>query len=135
MTPREVAKRKVLAEWLRKADDDLALAEHLLAESASYPNAVAFHSQQAAEKYLKALLTWREIPFPKTHDLQVLLNLLGATDADLTAVLQDAVVLSAYGVVLRYPGDRPDATATEARDAATMAARVRKGVCCALPFA
>lgn len=34
MTPREAAKRKVLAEWLRKADDDLALAEHLLAESA-----------------------------------------------------------------------------------------------------
>ncbi|HOE12382.1 MAG TPA: HEPN domain-containing protein [bacterium] len=30
-----------------------------------YP--ACFHAQQAAEKYLNALLTWHQIEFPKTH--------------------------------------------------------------------
>ena len=49
MTPHEAAKRKVLAEWLHKADNDLALAEHLLGESSLSPSAIAFHCQQSSE--------------------------------------------------------------------------------------
>ena len=50
MKPHEEAVRRVVAEWLRKADADLALASHLLGEGSLFPSAVAFHSQQAAEK-------------------------------------------------------------------------------------
>ncbi len=134
MTPHEAAKRKVLAEWLRKANDDLGLAEHLLDESLLYPNAIAFHSHQSAEKYLKALLVWREIPFPKTHDVKVLLNLVRAADAELAESLQHVIVLTSYGVELRYPGDRPDATPEDARDAVALAQKVRKAVSDILPL-
>lgn len=134
MTSHEAAKRKVLAEWLHKADNDLGLAEHLLGESLLYPSAIAFHCQQAAEKYLKALLVWQEIPFPKTHDIKALLNLIGTADAMLAESLQDAVVLTSYGVELRYPGDRPDAPPEDAREAVELARKVRKAIFDALPL-
>jgi HEPN domain-containing protein len=66
----------VLREWIDKADADLHVAEHMTAEAAvnlRIREIVGFHCQQAAEKYLKALLTRYQIEFPKTHDLQVLL--------------------------------------------------------------
>ena len=43
MKPHEEAVRRVVAEWLRKADADLALASHLLGEGSLFPSAVAFH--------------------------------------------------------------------------------------------
>ena len=135
MTPHETAKRKVLAEWLHKAGADLALAEHLLDESAPYPSAIAFHSQQAAEKYLKALLVWRETLFPKTHDLQLLLNLIRPSDAALAESLQETIALTPYGAEMRYPRDRPDPTAEQACEAVALAQKVRRAVCAALLLA
>ncbi|MFH0962531.1 MAG: HEPN domain-containing protein [Planctomycetota bacterium] len=133
MTPHEATKRKVLAEWLHKADDDLGLAKHLVDQSLLYPNAIVFHSQQAAEKCIKALLVWREIPFPKTHDFKVLLELIRPTDATLAESLRDVVVLTSYGVEPRYPGDHPDATPQEAQEAVALALKVRKAVYDVLP--
>jgi len=112
----------------RKADADLDLADHLLTEGAAFPNAIAFNSQQAAEKYLKALLTWHQVPFPKTHDLEQLLDLIATVDAGLAESLRDVIVLTPYGVELRYPGDRSDATHHEAREAVELALKVREAV-------
>ena len=120
-------KRQVVREWLAKADADLELAEYLLSEK-SFPNGIAFHSQQAVEKYLKALLCWHQVPFPKTHDLEYLLDLVDTVGADLAKSLRDVSVLTPYGVELRYPGDRPDATDEEATEAVTLACRVRTAI-------
>ncbi len=49
MRPHEEIKRKVMAEWVRKADADFDLAEHLLAEGSNFLNAIAFHCQQHCE--------------------------------------------------------------------------------------
>ena len=54
-------KRRILAEWLHKAGMDVELAEHLHSEGIRFPSAIAFHCQQAAEKYVKAFLVWHEI--------------------------------------------------------------------------
>jgi len=133
MKPREQAKRRILAQWLRKADADMSLAEHLVSEGVNFPSAITFHCQQAAEKYLKALLTWWDIEFPKTHVLAKLIGLVETRDAALATSLLDAVVLTAYGVELRYPGDRPDATPDEAREAVDLARKVRDAVLPLLP--
>jgi len=129
----EDVKYEVLAQWLRSADADLALAEHLISQVARFPNAIAFHSQQAAEKYLKAFLTWHQVLFPKTHDLGQLLDLAATVDDNLATSLRDVIVLTLYGVDLRYPGDRPDATPDEARQAVELAQMVRKAVSGVLP--
>jgi HEPN domain-containing protein len=37
--------------------------------AAELPAEALFHAQQCAEKAMKAVLTWRQVPFGKTHDL------------------------------------------------------------------
>ena len=111
----------------------MALAEHLLSEGPRFSNAIAFHSQQAAEKYLKAFLTWREVAFPKTHDLAELLDLVQSVAGPLAEALSDVIGLTPYGVELRYAGDRPDAGLEDAGEAVRLAREVRDGVLAALP--
>jgi len=90
---------------LRKAEGDLRAAEHLLTiEQEDYFTA-AFHAQQAAEKFLKAYLTRYQIPFPKTHDIQRLLELAAEADPSLPTELASAAMLTPFGVEFRYPGE------------------------------
>jgi HEPN domain-containing protein len=119
---------KIVNEWRRKADDDIAVAERLLSDEATFLNAVTFHCQQAAEKYLKALLTCWDIEFPKTHVLAKLIGLVETRDAVLAMSLLDAIILTPYGVELRYPGDRPDASLAQAREAVGLARQVRDAI-------
>ena len=67
MRPRDEVRRELVRDWLAKADADLAVAERLLPDGGAHAWAVAFHCQQAAEKFLKAYLSWWQIEFPKTH--------------------------------------------------------------------
>ncbi len=135
MRPPEEIKQRLVAEWLRKADADYDLAQYLLDEGTAFPNAIAFASQQAAEKYLKAWLVWHQVVFPKTHDLEEILNLIETVDAALAGSLRDVIVLTPYGVEMRYPGDRPDATSEAAREALQLAGKVRQAVLNAISLA
>ncbi|MBN2130291.1 MAG: HEPN domain-containing protein [Sedimentisphaerales bacterium] len=128
MKPPEDTRRRLVAEWLRKADTDMQVAEHLAGEDAAFPSVIAFHCQQAGEKYLKALLTHWGIAFPKTHVLAKLLELVEVRGASVAESLLDAVVLTPYGAELRYPGDRPEASPDEAREAVRLARLVRDTV-------
>jgi HEPN domain-containing protein len=69
-------------EWIEKVEGDYATAKREL-RVRRHPNydAVCFHAQQAAEKYLKAFLQEQNAPFPKTHDLIELLALCVPLDA------------------------------------------------------
>jgi HEPN domain-containing protein len=70
---------EVLRRWVRKAEHDLEAARLILAGESHCPYDTAyFHCHQAAEKYLKALLTLLGIQAPRTHDLGKLLALLPA---------------------------------------------------------
>ncbi len=82
---RSCMKRKTLT-WVRKAEDDWDAACELAARSPPLRDAVCFHCQQAAEKYLKALLQEKGGAIPKTHDLEDLLDLLLPHDGTIGAV-------------------------------------------------
>ncbi|RJP25557.1 MAG: HEPN domain-containing protein [Candidatus Abyssobacteria bacterium SURF_5] len=128
MKPPEQAKRQLVKQWLAKAEEDFGLAEHLLSEHSPYLGAVGFHSQQAAEKYLKAFLVYHQIDFPKTHDLVEILDLLEPVAPALAQSLQDIRALNPYGVEIRYPGDIPELSANEAHLAVELAGKVRKEI-------
>jgi len=128
MRPPEGAGRHLISEWVHKAEADMSTADHLLTEGPIYSGIIAFHSQQAAEKYLKALLTQHHIAFPKTHDLERLLRLVRKVDGALADALSEVIILSLYGVEVRYPGDRPDVTLDEARQAVALARLVSDAV-------
>lgn len=92
-------------DWLRKAEGDLRAAEHLLTlEQTDYFTA-AFHAQQAAEKFLKAFLVRHQVPFPKTHDIQRLLELAAEADPSSKEELASTTMLTPFGVEFRYPGE------------------------------
>lgn len=57
--------KEIIKEWLDKADDDLTLCKELLAKKRVLSDIVAFHAQQAAEKYLKALWEYSDIDIIK----------------------------------------------------------------------
>ena len=133
MKPPDVVKEEFTREWIRKAESDFKTAEHLLKSSSDLAEGTAFHSQQSAEKYLKAFLVWHQIEFQKTHDINALLRLAGKVDDKLSEILRDAVVLTPYGVDYRYPGDYPEVTRTDAERAFQLAERVRSEVRSRLP--
>ena len=59
MTPDELLRREA-AKWLRPAAKDRNAAQVLVGPE---PSRSVFHSQQAAEKAIKAFLTIDQIPF------------------------------------------------------------------------
>ena len=67
------AEQQALVEaWWTKASHDLAAGRALLAASPPPLDIAVYHCQQAAEKAIKAWLVWKDMPFPKTHDLEAL---------------------------------------------------------------
>jgi HEPN domain-containing protein len=125
----------VIREWLVKADNDLKNAAHTLILGKDCPtDTVCFHAQQCVEKHIKALLTFRAIPFPKTHEIAVLRALLPPKlRPKMDRKAQER--LTNYATVLRYPGAGPDVPLAEARKAVAIARRVRKVVRRHLPRA
>lgn len=89
-----------------KAEGDFATAQREL-NATEHPNydAVCFHAQQCAEKYLKAFLQEANVSFPKTHDLADLLGSALPIEPTWVAMTPDLNTLSAFAVEYRYPGD------------------------------
>lgn len=133
MRPPEDVKVELLRQWIAKADADLQAAEALLKADLPSLYPTCFHAQQAAEKYLKGLLTRYQIEFPKTHAIEQLLALLKPTLPDVALALCEAAGLTPYGVEIRYPADQPEPSVKEARRALELARKVRDAVMPLLP--
>jgi HEPN domain-containing protein len=96
-------------EWIEKAEGDWATARReLRVRKAPNFDAVCFHAQQCAEKYLKAMLQERAAPIPRTHNLEALAKPLFASSPALVALTTDFRTLGAYAVETRYPGRTSD---------------------------
>jgi HEPN domain-containing protein len=63
-------------EWVQKAEVDFESAQLLSLAANPLHDAVCFHAQQCIEKYLKARLQEAGVRFPRTHDLEELLDLV-----------------------------------------------------------
>jgi HEPN domain-containing protein len=127
MWPPEEGILSLVADWVGKADLDFDTAVRLVAEE-RFRDIVAFHAQQAAEKYLKALLTRHQIEFPKTHVIRRLLILLRSVEPGIAEELDGANWLSPYGAEIRYPGDRSETVPGDQVRALQLAQKVRDAV-------
>jgi len=93
-------------EWIRLAEMDLAAAHHLFITFHPKPlEIICFHSQQAVEKMLKCYLVTHDIEPPKTHDIQLLLEMCLEISDDYDDVYENATTLTNYAVRLRYPAE------------------------------
>jgi HEPN domain-containing protein len=121
---RDQAVRELVAEWLRRARADLAVA-NLVEDDRIAPEILVFHAQQAAEKALKSILVWRQVEFPCTHDIRLLLELCRTAGFEVSETLAPAMGLTRYAVATRYPGEDEPVDRQEAREAVELAGRVQ----------
>ena len=127
------AQRREIQAWLRKALLDLHSAEWLLQNPHGLYNAVGFHSQQAAEKAIKAYLTWQEDPFKKTHSLVALVSQSLQFDESFEDLREAATDLTPYAVAIRYPAELPELTHDEATESLHHARQIWEFVLKRLP--
>lgn len=109
-------------EWITKAEGDLATAHREL-RARKKPNydAACFHAQQCVEKSLKAVLSEKNYPLLRTHDLEVLLDACLDLHPLWESLRSQCQLLTQYAIFYRYPGE--DAVRQEAREA-VIAAKV-----------
>lgn len=120
---RDEAIQELVAEWLRWARADLAVA-CMVEDDRIASEILVFHAQQAAEKAIKALLIQRQSEFPHTHVIGLLLNLCQAVGYEDIEDLTEAATLTRYAVATRYPGAEAMVSRQEAEEAAALAAKV-----------
>lgn len=119
---------RLARSWWVGAHDDLRYAER----GPDIPFACGFHCQQAAEKGIKAVLVLHQIDFPRTHDLDELVDLLpgqaGRPDERIRTGLE---FLTRFAVETRYPPG--EATLAEAERALALARAVLEWLGAGLP--
>jgi len=98
-------KLSIIKLWVEKADHDLGTAELTYHHIPKFRDTIAFHCQQAVEKYLKSYLIFIDLPVKRTHDLIVLLGLIANTEAMSDELFDKAAVLQDYSIEVRYPGN------------------------------
>src|ERR1022692_2324847 len=81
---------------LRKAAQDEALLDEVLASEQVSDEIIGFHCQQAAEKLLKALLSDIGARFRKTHEIGVLMDFLAQAGHALPDQFDNLDVLTPY---------------------------------------
>ncbi len=96
--------KPITSEWVDKAEQDYRVAVFLKESGLPVYDAVCFHAQQSAEKFLKAWLIEQGVDFPRTHDLEVLAKLALPSLPDLHPLLDALRFLTSFVVEVRYPG-------------------------------
>ncbi|MFN0035266.1 MAG: HEPN domain-containing protein [Saprospiraceae bacterium] len=114
--------------WFIKAERDLHLGQFALSDQEnSYPDLICYHCQQAAEKYLKALVMHHGLPLRKTHDLEELLDLLAPLEASITRLFyEEALKINLYGIEIRYSEPEEDPTLEDVIEALQVAGFFRQ---------
>ncbi|MBI2353569.1 MAG: HEPN domain-containing protein [Deltaproteobacteria bacterium] len=116
------ADREMVADWIHKAENDRKAALALLSLEGTPSDSICFHAQQTVEKALKALLIYRSVKFQRTHDLDILLDVLD--DSDFEPYRASTPVLTSYAVDARYPGDYVEPEREEAAEAVQIAGEI-----------
>lgn len=117
------------ASWLAFAREDLLVARLVFREGIW--NQACFHSQQAAEKLLKAFLEARRGRVPKLHSLAELVTLCSENEPRAEDLREVCLLLDRFYITTRYPvalvGSLPHGmpSASDAREALTCADAVR----------
>jgi len=110
--------------WLTKAAEDLESAKILFqSNKATQWHQVLFFCQQAAEKSMKAFLTFNSTKFRWTHDLVEIGTRCSNIDSTLGPPVDSVKSLSDYAWEFRYPGEDPEPTKVEAKSGIECAER------------
>ena len=106
-----------LRDWIEKADHDLGTAIVINQYIPEYSDTLAFHCQQATEKYIKCMLEMHTISFRRSHDLRYLLDFLDEAIPIDKELYESTMKLNAFGVEIRYPDIKIELTTKDREEA------------------
>lgn len=105
--PPDPSSARLARAWLARARGNLARAGQPKPPEGFWED-LCFDAEQAAEKAVKAVLVFRGLEFPRTHQIMELLVLLRQAGHDVPESVWHARDLSDYAVGARYPvADEP----------------------------
>lgn len=107
--------RELVKDWLTRADHDLRSARALSELAEPLLDTAIYHCQQAGEKAVKAWLQAADATFPRTHDIEILVQCARDIEPSFDQLSSAASVLTPYATAYRYPGgfDEPMPTGEE----------------------
>ncbi len=108
------AENKHLSQWVEKAEHDLIAAKLIIDHRPLILDVACFHCQQAVEKYLKTFLVFRKEDFPRTHNLDLLIQKCAILQSAFAVI--DLKNLEDFAVRGRYPHDFMQPSMDETRD-------------------
>ena len=110
---------------MRYAREDYNAA--LVLRETDIPRHSCLLAQQSAEKAIKSIYAFLDKQIPKSHDLDLLKNLL-PDEWDVKTRFDDLSELSFWAVESRYPGDMPEASKEDADAALALAQAILDSV-------
>jgi HEPN domain-containing protein len=99
------AKRELVQAWLIKARNDLETAHQIGMFPEGHLDIAIYHCQQAAEKVIKAFLSFHDHELERTHDLRHLIQIATRYDNGFSNWMDVAIILTPYATAYRYPGE------------------------------
>lgn len=121
-------KSREIGRWLEHVRIDLRAAEVDIATDPILLGDAAFHCQQAVEKAYKALLTYYDHPFGKSHNLDELGAACREHEPSLEPLTIRAARLTAYAWRFRYPAHVAMPTRAAVEEALEVARAVVRAV-------
>ncbi len=115
----------IIKKWIEKADHDLGTAILIYKHIAQYRDTIAFHCQQATEKYLKSYLIYLDVEFRRNHDLIYLAELINQKDPIDNNLINKLAELGDYAVEIRYPDSEIELTDIEIQNAIIISKEIR----------
>ncbi|WP_242661384.1 HEPN domain-containing protein [Alkaliphilus metalliredigens] len=91
-------------DWLEKSSNDIKAARILKENDCGY-ELVAFHSQQAAEKILKAYIINKAGVIISSHSLVFLCKEASKYEGSFKYLIKDCAFLNQYYIETRYPAE------------------------------
>jgi HEPN domain-containing protein len=119
----------VIIDWLKRARSNLALAKLENKADIIFYEDLCFDAQQCVEKSLKAFCLYNNVTFPKTHEINYLIEILEENKIKIPIKIKKAGILADYSVETRYPGDYPEVSENEYKKVVRIAEEVYNWVC------
>ena len=117
--------KPITQEWVDKAEADYTAALLFRGSRKKFIRDITcFHLQQCVEKYLKGRMAEEGMAFPKTHDLEKLLDLVVKVEPLWETLRQALSAISNHAVEGHYPGH--SVTPADARNLLAATTRIRK---------
>ena len=121
--------KETVKKWIAKAESDLITAKNELKVEYPMTDAICFHAQQCAEKYLKAFLVFHDKYIFRTHDIGFLVKECALLDSEFNTLLDEGIdQLTEYAVHIRYPDEFYFPSIEDAENAIRKAEKVKEVV-------